>query len=387
MISWDAYVDEFTKLAATRLDKEIAKGTVTPQQVWERMKANKQVSGPLPQSMWTSKSGLRAGMRAPVHAAHAKGLKRRREIAGRSAKAIAKSQKVQPFMMPLMGPAALFPHKFDLPKHKNPVVNEAIQAVAKPGAKVSPHSGSWVRKITELTDKPGSLKLPEGLKALAATLPIADRALLKKQPVDKTLYKKILGHELGEMQETKAQPHASHRGMLPRIREQYPVGDPRAEKVMSKLRKLAPDDKLVTRLMTQAGGTPDRPIPEGGKQHRALRRMVDRNVTKLTPKARKMALGHEAKGERVSYVPDRVRREVATLKDPARLKAKFETMSKERLLKDPIKALSGAAEAGNVGYWAATGKQLPQQSQMQQIGRGLAQKGLSALKRKFKIGG
>ena len=91
-----------------------------------------------------------------------------------------------------------------------------------------------------------------------------------------------LQHELAEARLWRqaekmkdANPFASHLGSEPLLAERlYAVGDPQLQGHYDKLRRLHSEDKRVTELMREMGHTADRPMPIGGKQHRALEKRI-----------------------------------------------------------------------------------------------------------------
>ena len=102
---------------------------------------------------------------------------------------------------------------------------------------------------------------------------------------DAVLDHALLQHEVGELAEAgRHGPWAGersglgynkHHGLEPTLRENLATtGDPEAQRVMAKLRESWLEDSRVQKLIKQVGGTPDSPIPLGGKQHRALERRL-----------------------------------------------------------------------------------------------------------------
>lgn len=147
------------------------------------------------------------------------------------------------------------------------------------------------------------------IQAVAGTM---DPSLLPSaRPVDGTLNRAIFQHELGEAAEMKrpvVAPHASHFGVEPIVREQLAtVGDPEAVQALSQMRQMHPDDRFVQKAVRSVGGTPDSPIPLGGRQHRALDRIMARSGEELSPLARGRSLAVAAGGKTVSHMPASVR--------------------------------------------------------------------------------
>lgn len=148
------------------------------------------------------------------------------------------------------------------------------------------------------------------LRAAGATLSEGDakRFLTKRIPMDATLNHAVLQHELGEGAEAKkpmVRPFATHLGPEPIIRENLAGrNDPEAAALIGKVRQGHREDVLIQRAVRQAGGTPNAPIPLGGRQHRAVERILDRNVAQLSSTTRQKALDLGAlTGKTVGYVP------------------------------------------------------------------------------------
>lgn len=121
-------------------------------------------------------------------------------------------------------------------------------------------------------------------------------------------------HEIGEASEISkyknskvpaAQAFASHFGVEPILRENISLSKatPNAQHFVTDMRTANKDDALVSRLITQAGGTPNSPIPIDGSRHKALKRMVDANVSNFTPETRQRALQLTAGGIPSTFVP------------------------------------------------------------------------------------
>jgi hypothetical protein len=123
-----------------------------------------------------------------------------------------------------------------------------------------------------------------------------DARYFQPEAHDSTSRFAIMRHEVGEGADARAYgydrlaqpaPHASHLGVTPLIEERAAVlGDPDAYRDISRLRGVNADDRMASRLYTQMGGTPHRPIPNGGRQHRALERAVDASFEEILPAVR-----------------------------------------------------------------------------------------------------
>lgn len=143
------------------------------------------------------------------------------------------------------------------------------------------------------------------IKALASTLVkpgtrIGEKILPKGKESDKTLARSILKHELGEASTfakdkgSKIIPVASHLGARPIIEEQIANrGDPEAIKDLHRGR-LDKGNQAVLRAIRSVGGTADSPIPIGGKQERAVNRILARHPEKLDTHGRTKAVQVQA---------------------------------------------------------------------------------------------
>ena len=138
-------------------------------------------------------------------------------------------------------------------------------------------------------------------------LPEMDEYELKKINKNKTLRRAAqlptLQHELGEFQQylgKELTPFASHVGTIPNVREKLvALGDKDLQKELKTLRAWHPDDVLFEKLYKQVGGTPDAPIPLGGRQQKALDKLIARNSDKLSTEAKLFAL-HHASGKNMA---------------------------------------------------------------------------------------
>ena len=199
-----------------------------------------------------------------------------------------------------------------------------------------PNAGQFIRGASRGTV--GSLG------AIASSLPQAapyqKHLLPDAAPVDATLNKAVLQHELGEASEMSrptVRPFASHLGPEPILRENLATqGDPEAIAAMSKVRKMNPDDNLVQKAIRRVGGTPDSPVPIGGKQHRAIEQMLDQGAQKLSPASRTRGLQLGAALEKqVPYVPEHVAQGVPAIAQHVK-----------EMVQQPPKTLQGAWSAG-----------------------------------------
>lgn len=130
-------------------------------------------------------------------------------------------------------------------------------------------------------------------------------------PVDATLNHAVGQHELGEAEHfTTGEgilPNASHAGVRPIVRENIAaMGDPEAVEHLSKARKFHADDALTQKYIRSVGGTPDSPIPIGGKQERAVERMLANKPKAISRQGRLKGLQFRDAGMHVPYVPNEV---------------------------------------------------------------------------------
>lgn len=150
---------------------------------------------------------------------------------------------------------------------------------------------------------------------MSATQPhLADKVLSPTLPQDRTLGHAVAQHELGEAAELSrlkspvgVRPYASHLGVEPILREQQALrGDPAAVHDMAAARSIHPDDKRMQGYIRRVGGTPDAPLAIGGRQQRAVERLLDRESSKILPEAKVKALNIRSAGGNVPYIPHNV---------------------------------------------------------------------------------
>lgn len=152
----------------------------------------------------------------------------------------------------------------------------------------SPRAGQFVRTLAMNPQKD-----PETLEGMLAKAP---SRLRPPHPVDDTLNLAMLEHEFGEAQAMRKDvlhPHASHAGVEPLLREQLAVRqDPSASKWLQQMRTMyegvtPDDDHLFARLYRQAGGTPNAPIQPDTRRAQALERMLTAHRSDLLPDTRR----------------------------------------------------------------------------------------------------
>ena len=297
----------FEKLGISRLDKEVAKGRVDYSDVvpgatsrdqtgyWHKAKGD-----------WHSTSGDTGLVTriAPVNTSEA--INRRIRFGYDPNKATAQEA--------LMAPAPVSPDRLARTRALNDALYKAqlknpqaatglpsIEAHSKfspigPGmvngqVYVPPESASLIRGVANKE------KVRPTLSILAGNLPpgnifthpqVASRLHGPSDPMDPTLNKAILQHEFGEANmfhnlsnnNGKIQPLASHLGAEPILRENLgTLGDPAAQNMMAKARTLDRGDVSVQQAIRQVGGTPNSPVPLGGKQHRAVERILNKRIS------------------------------------------------------------------------------------------------------------
>ena len=269
-------VAELLKLAATRYDKEIAKGNIHRSQVFPAA-AHFTPDDASPEVLASNKRQTRRYVQQP---------------AARPAAELEQTRKLN---------HALFENaKRRGPWYKDVPDRDLAQANMEIDAPyVSRNVARELRKMTgEVNPAPA--------------------------PKDATIRQAVMQHELGELdvghgrtgtekhldyrgkRRPEIRPNASHRGPNAILRENIPLSrDPDARKTMDKLRTINSDDALVQKLIRQAGGRADAPIPLGGRRERALNRMLDRNVDKLTARSRAVSL-EDSKEHITPYVPEEV---------------------------------------------------------------------------------
>lgn len=265
-----SFVDEVEKIALSRLDKEIAAGKVSLQDV-----------PGLPAG--ATKTQAREAFHAP---------------APRTIDRLYAKRKMNERMFSQM--SRLKP--------------EQLQSIGKPGVHITNRlpggpmylhgrvsvpksSGRFIRTVAE---SPRLGVTRASIASLGATHPLLtpERMLVPAKGVDPTINRAALQHELGEAGEAariqagkSITPVSSHIGVKPILEEQMALrGDPEAIKVFSKVRAREQGDVAVQKAIRQAGGTPDRPLAIGGRQERAVRQIVSRSPQNIGQIGRQKAL-------------------------------------------------------------------------------------------------
>lgn len=90
-----------------------------------------------------------------------------------------------------------------------------------------------------------------------------------------------IAHEQGELAQLQAAEkgvysgaHATHAGVLPRLKEQLGVRDPHTRRVFDLLRQANPGDAAMTKVLRAYGNVGNYTLPPGGRAHRTLERAV-----------------------------------------------------------------------------------------------------------------
>lgn len=301
----------FPKVAASRLDKEIAAGRVSPDEVAARMGQD----APAFSRHTDPRIQLRQALAAPAPVPP-EVLARRRVL----------NQKL----------FAAQAHPDVRPKEVANVVRAPHPGMgiayvpATATAHVPENAGRMFRAVAHPL---GQLRYVGNF--LAQQTSLGNNAFLPPpSPVDATLARAVQAHEFGEALASKdvrkmmaaegnpwnttktMYPHASHLGTDPLILENLAAqGDPEAQTILQKIRMVDPDDAHVQRLMRRVGATPGAPIPLEGRQHRALNRLLAKSGKNIQDSARQQAATLVALGLDVGTVPQDVRddiREVGT---------------------------------------------------------------------------
>jgi hypothetical protein len=254
------------KLAASRFDKEVRKGTLQYRDIDPAIP-----EGELPEFLVpAAKQRARKVMQATA-AVDPETLTRRRALSDALFKSQLKAtggqlgapgMTISETLHPLYGPAT---------------EKQLLDGVLSPHVKMDSRGGRFFRTSTR--------------NPFMAVIGMQDSSLLSpSSEVDKTLNRALLQHEIGEAMALKSPthvPHATHVGIEPQLLERlHTQGDPEAIAEMMRGRMNNPDDRHVASLIKQMGGTPDSPIPLDGRRARALKRTLLGDVNELSPVTR-----------------------------------------------------------------------------------------------------
>lgn len=282
------------KIAASRLDKEVAAGNVSYSDVDPR----------IPRAMGDSgfakrisrAEGLSPASRTPEQVARTRALNQ----------AIFRNQHREHTLPQVPQTPRAAPHTPSSLKLVNdfaPKAGPATQGTAAQQLVSAPDtSGRFMRTVTQGRMGP--------LRALSSTVTpdtrIQNKVLTPPAAVDHTLNNAVLQHEFGEADLMGAKDRtmfASHFGIQPIMREQQAlIGDPEAQEYMQRARQLNPDDRLIQRKLREAGSTPDRPLPVEGRAVRSVERNIAKNPMALSPTVRAQTLQHEFMQQLMPYL-------------------------------------------------------------------------------------
>jgi hypothetical protein len=288
-------VDELEKISATRMEREVRKGSIRRSQVVPgaidapqgplgavgRKYARNQLAAQAPVAPEALERGRR--MNQLVYENRMRNPGSMPGVGGMGAR-----------MVPGMGPGMMAGDVF-----------------------VPPTSGQFMRATAggPISQTRAALMSYSDMSEAPALQRIGQMVTPARQPMDASITNSVLSHEGGEAAEYRKvlqgkaiNPNASHLGLKPHFDERMPLrNDPEAYKAaVGGARSVHPDDKLVGKLMTQAGARPNAPLPSGGRAERTVERMLARNTDKLSPATRAKAVAMSAQGVNVGYLPEEV---------------------------------------------------------------------------------
>lgn len=299
------FSDELLKISATRYEKEIAKGTLSRDQIVPGLEEHQNLFADHGQD--TTKRLTRNLLTAPAPV-DPQALARRRAMANHQFNVQRRIGEYSPGQTATMLPNNL-PPTTTAYKGQQPIIT-----VGDDAAKYINNAESFTPKgiIAKLTNRVApQVSLLRSMKAIEQ---------LPDQAHDPTLRKAILQHEFGEANATNkdtVRPFASHVGAEPILRENMAIaGDPDAVAAVQRARAINPEDAMMQKLIRRAGGTPDAPLPLGGRHERAIARMQDRaGAALLTQKGREYSLATALAGWKVPYVPNNVAESMQDLRN------------------------------------------------------------------------
>ena len=250
----------FTKLAISRLDKELRAGTILPADV---------VPGASPAAALYGTGGAddprhpgareRRSMRKQLSEGSSRSgedLRRLREMRARLTEAQIKRPDVALGLRP----------------------TKQLRVVTDP-TKLRGHYGELdgPSMLMRNTRQRGELYMPEPNADLFESTPAK-----RSERLQRATRLADLQHEFGEFEQMLGKeltPYATHLGTRPMVREKLvATGDRGVQQEYKQVRSIDPEDAFVEKLYRQVGGTPDSPIPLEGKQHRALNKALVRHV-------------------------------------------------------------------------------------------------------------
>lgn len=294
----------FTKAAATRYEKEIAKGTIQRSDLVPELTTNIP-SGPFGAAQRKMTRDQLAAYEPPTpgikftpeKATRLRALQHKNDLAHVNEVAPGFTGKIKP--VPGMYAATAFGSvhapegsgQFVRTMNQSPLRATAATFTSQPEALFVPPKPSIDPHLTHAV---GQHEIGEAasLRRAAEEHALNRRAVIQGGSDEMT----AMAHPLS----VPVRPFASHLGTEPILRENISVSKAPAEAVqeMAKLRQMHPDDALVQKMIRNAGGTPNAPLPLGGRAERALARMYDRlPVTALDRGVRSTWLNRTMNGD------------------------------------------------------------------------------------------
>lgn len=269
---WSSCSDELSKIAKTRYEKEIGKGLISREALVPG-------SGTVAEALGedAARRVTRENLRQPASRG-AEEVSRKRRLAGKMYENALKTR-------------AGVPSGYRLQEAPLPQLFAGTDPLS--GTISTPRtSGRYLRSLSE---KPVGAALGGFHGVVGEKLRgVLDKTLPAAAEVDPTMTHATLKHEIGEvgaLSGKKILPFASHAGVEPILRENIALkGDPAAKAEFQLLRKMHPEDDMAQRAIRQAGGTPDAPLAVGGRQQRAVEKILKRKGKELSPATKKRAL-------------------------------------------------------------------------------------------------
>jgi hypothetical protein len=299
-------ISYINKVAASRLDKEVAEGAASYSDVDPR----------IPRSMGESsiaKRISRASGQAPVPRTSEE-LNRTRSLNA----ALFNNAHLRgrynteldgyPIQQLTPGSARLNPgaSEYTLRNELHAMGPATLHSSAGPNTVYAPDTSSRFLRTTSEPFGPFRAGVTSGFGAAPGIDPNIKRKLVRtllapEADVDRTLNYGILEHELGESDRLGARdvaPHSSHMGIEPIGRENMALrGDPEAQAIISKIRNSSHDDALMQRKLREAGNTASSPLPVGGRAMRSVERNIAANPQQLSKATRANAVSTQLKQE------------------------------------------------------------------------------------------
>lgn len=294
---------QLRKVAASRLDKEVAAGNVSYSDVDPRIPRPMGSSGMAKRI--SRAEGMAPAARTPEQVNRTRTLndalfKNQHARADRSIQGFVPRQPPQTERL-VKGPQ----RRLELHDRMLPGMGPASMDIGGDAISVyAPHtSGQFIRTFNEPA---GAVRA--GLHVHPSiTSETQNKFLVPPADVDRTLNHTIMQHEFGEADLLGAKnvtPFASHFGVQPITREQQALmGDPEAQAIMQKARASNPDDALVQRKLREAGATPNSPLPVEGRAARSVERNLAANPTQLNKATRAQTLQRELQQQLATTTP------------------------------------------------------------------------------------